>query len=211
MRKLSKENAYVFRITHIDNMPWIMKHGLHCRTSPVQDPTFRTIGDPDLILKRTARQVPAGRRGGLSNYVSFYFTPFSPMLYKIKTGHGVPAVPMSDIVILATSLPRCVETETEFVFIDRHAYLVTARYFTDLKHLDQIDWKLIASRDFKRDTNRPDKVERYQAEALIYRHVPISTLLAIICYCPAAESRILEMQKAAGLSLRTVVNPDWFF
>ena len=44
------------------------------------------IGNPDLIDKRTHRIVPAPPGGTLSDYVPFYFTLYSPMLYNIKTG-----------------------------------------------------------------------------------------------------------------------------
>lgn len=211
MSQLGKDNAFIFRITHIDNLPWLLANGQHCRNSQVRNPNFVTIGDPELIDKRAHRAVPVGPRGFLSDYVPFYFTPFSPMLYKIKTGNGVPAVPMAKIVICASSIPTLVERKVPFVFTDRHAYLLTAQYLTDVKQLDLIDWKLIASRDFKRDANDPGKVERYQAEALIYQHVPVSTLHGLACYSPAAQQVVDGMITAAGVSLKTVCKPDWFF
>jgi len=45
----------IFRITHIRNVPWILEHGLHCRSSPTSDPNFASIGSPDLIAKRSNR------------------------------------------------------------------------------------------------------------------------------------------------------------
>lgn len=211
MSLISRENASIFRITHIDNVPWILCNGIHCRNSPRRDPNFRAIGDPDLIEKRSTRVVPVGPGGSLSDYVPFYFTPHSVMLYKIKTGHGVQAVPMSEIVIFASSLPKLVETETPFVYTDRHAYLNAAVYLTDLQDLDRIDWRLIASRNFQRDPNHPEKVERYQAEALVYRHVPVSALLCMACYGPQPLARLRGRQAGAGVSLNTVEKPDWYF
>lgn len=38
-----------FHITHIDNIPWILKNGLHCANSTTVDPSFRAIGNADLI------------------------------------------------------------------------------------------------------------------------------------------------------------------
>jgi len=37
-------------------------------------------------------------------------------------------------------------------------------------------------RDFRRDPDDPEKVERYQAEALVHRCLPLETLLGIVCY-----------------------------
>jgi len=53
------------------------------------DPNYRNIGNPDLIDKRSRRVVPIPPGGTLSDYVPFYFTPFSMMMYNIKTGYGV--------------------------------------------------------------------------------------------------------------------------
>ena len=49
-------NGYslLFRITHIGNVPWILKNGLHCNNSGILDPNFVTIGNPELISKRTS-------------------------------------------------------------------------------------------------------------------------------------------------------------
>lgn len=211
MSGISQERALIFRITHIDNVPWILENGIHCRNSEVRDPNFRNIGDPDLIVRRNERPVLAGPGGTLSDYVPFYFTPFSPMLYKIKTGHGVARVPMAEIVIMASALPKLAEAKMPFVFTDRHAYLEAAEFLTDLQDLDKIDWKLIASRDFKRDSNDLGKVERYQAEALVHRHVPVALLLGMACFNEDAKARVEAMMAAANVRLTVAVQPRWFF
>lgn len=48
----------------------------------------------------------------------------------------------------------------------RDAYLAWADFYTDLAHLDQIDWRVLQYRDFRRDDNDLGKTDRYQAEAL---------------------------------------------
>ena len=49
---LTAEKALVYRVTHIQNVPWILDHGLHCRTSGVRDPNFVEIGIRELIERR---------------------------------------------------------------------------------------------------------------------------------------------------------------
>lgn len=212
MSQISQSNAYIFRITHIDNVPWILRNGFQCRNSPNRDPNFREIGNPDLIGKRQHRLVPAGPGGTLSDYVPFYFTPHSPMLLNIKTGYnGMRQTPMPDIAIFVSSLPHVVNQGLLFVFTDRHAYPLAAQYFTELQRLDAIDWKILQARDFKRDPNDIGKVERYMAEALIHRHVPLSALLGVACYGPQPKERLLGMQADAGVSLKTIMKQDWYF
>ena len=84
MNSLNSERALIFRIAHIKNTPWILDHGLHCRNSEECDPNFVEIGNPELIVKRIHRTVPISPGGLLSDYIPFYFTPYSPMLYNIK-------------------------------------------------------------------------------------------------------------------------------
>ena len=128
---LNPDKALIFRITHRDNVPWILENGLHARGGARKDPNFRPIGNRDLIQKRTAHPVPAGPGGTLSDYIPFYFTPFSMMLLNINTGYnGVPQVPNEEIVILVSSLRQLETMDLRFVFTDQHAYLGMAEYFT---------------------------------------------------------------------------------
>ena len=209
---LTPEKALIFRITHIANVPWLLDNGLHCPHSAVRDPTFRRIGNLDLIAKRGQRVVPIPPGGTLTDYIPFYFTPCSPMLYNIKTGYqGVEQIPMADIVVLASSLHRIAEHGVAFVFTDRHAYMHTAKFSSSLGDLRELDWKSLRARDFKRSADDPGKMERYQAEALIHRHLPVNALAGLACY-GAAQREALEAEiEGRGLALKIVTKPDWYF
>ena len=210
---LTPEKALIFRITHIANVPWLLDHGLHCPSSETRDPTFRLIGNLDLIAKRVNRVVPVAPGGALSDYIPFYFTPCSPMLLNIKTGYqGVDQLPMSEIVILVSSLHRVTEHGATFVFTDRHAYLqaATPSFSSRLEDLARLDWPNLRARDFRRSPDDPGKIERYQAEALIHRHLPVSALLGLACH-GTAQREALEAQLAQrGLALKVVAQPGWY-
>lgn len=212
MSALTPNKALIFRITHIENVPWIFANGLHCRNCDAFDPNYREIGNPDLIEKRAHRVVPIQPGGMLSDYIPFYFTPYSPMLLNIKTGYnGMTKTPMSEIVILASSLRTIAEQDIPFVFSDRHAYLMTAEFSSDLAELDRIDWKILRERDFKRNPNDPGKFERYQAEALIYQHLPVTALAGIVCHGQAQESYLQDLMQKVNLNLTLAARPDWYF
>ncbi len=177
---LNPQDARLFRITHIDNVPWMLDHGLHCRSAERFDPDFVSIGAEGLIDKRSGRRVPLPPGGTLSDYVPFYFTPWSMMLLNIKSGrNGVTQRPNQDIVIVGALLPQLRDQGCRVLFTDGHAYMVQTRYFDDPDRLDQIDWPLLQRRDFAKDENDIDKSRRYQAEALIHGHVPLDALAAI--------------------------------
>ena len=212
MIALSPEKARIFRITHIENVPWILANGLHCRNSPAQHGGYRGIGNPEIIEKRHHRAVPVAPGGTLSDYVPFYLTPHSPMLLNIKTGYGgVTQTPMPEIAILVANLHDLTERGIDFLVTDRHAYLLTAKFVRGLEGLKHVDWSLLQSRDFKRDPNDPGKFERYQAEALIHGELPIAGIRAILCYGPEQERRLQALCAAAGSDTRVLARPECFF
>ena len=211
LRELTPEKALIFRVTHIDNVPWILANGLHCSTSEVQDPHFVAIGNPDLIQKRTIKQVPVGPGGTLDDYVPFYFTPCSPMLYNVRTGHGVTRQTPEKLAFLVVSLRSLAAHNVPFVFSDRHAYMALASFWTTLDALDGLGWNYWQQRDFKRDPNDPSKFERYQAEALIYRHMPAERIEAIVCSGDPVRAQTVGMVHNYGRQIEVVCRSHWFF
>jgi hypothetical protein len=209
---LRPERALIFRITHRDNLPWILGNGLHCRNSKRLDPNFVGIGNPSLIGDRHHVGVPIPPRGTLSDYIPFYFTPLSVMLLNIKTGYrGIQQRRNDEIAFLMSSLPKLDDDGIKFVFTDRHARLATAEFFGDVADLDRIDWKILQNRDFSRDNNDLAKMERYQAETLVHRHLPIDSLLAIACYNSTERDRVDALVQGARLGLNVVSRPGWYF
>jgi hypothetical protein len=209
--KLNADNAFIWRITHIDNLPWILVNGLHCSNSPKQSPAWVNIGSEELIDKRRHRLVPLPPGGALSDYVPFYFTPFSPMMYNIHTGRGVPQRKNEEIIILVSTLHRVRELGHEFLFTNQHAYLLTTEYYDDLKHLDKVDWALLQNRNFKRNPDDPSQFERYQAEALIHRHMPVEALIGVICYTDGIKSGIETELRKHGITLDVKAIRGWYF
>jgi hypothetical protein len=211
MSLLTPENALIFRITHFENVPWILRNGLHCRSSRKLDPHFLQIGNRDLIESRADRAIPIPPRGTISDYIPFYFTPYTPMLLNIKTGYnGVPKLPMREIAILQTSLHTVIEHEIPFVFTDRHAKLETAQFYRDLDDLAHIPWEHLQNRDFKRDPKIFDKVERYQAESLIYGSLPVEAIERIGCREAAQKERLERVAEDAGVDVRILAKPGWY-
>lgn len=209
---LNPEKALIWRITHRQNIPWILANGLHAGNGAVRSQNWMTIGNEDLINRRGHRTVPLPPQGVLNDYVPFYFTPFSPMMYNIYTGRGgVKKVSNTDIVILVSSMYRVAEIGLPFVFTDRHAYPVTTNYYNNLADLTAIDWALLQQRNFQRDPDDPEKVERYQAEALIHKHMPINALLGAVCYTQNVQQELQEQANGLGVKLDIHCIPGWYF
>lgn len=207
-QKLTPERAYIFRISHIGNVELILRDGMNCRNM-VTSAHYIQIGNSDIIERRTSREVHIAPGGTLSDYVPFYFTPYSPMLYNIKTGYGVIKRKNDDIVIFVSSLHSLVEHQVKFVFTDRHAYIPYAEFYSDIGNLDRINWSALQTRDF----TRSDRIrfEEYQAEALVYREMPFSALLGVATYNDVGKSVVENLALQYGVKLKVVATPNWYF
>jgi hypothetical protein len=209
---LNPKKALIWRITHRRNLPWLLANGLHAGNGTARSPDWVNIGNPELIDRRSRRDVPVPPGGVLNDYVPFYFTPFTPMMYNIHTGvGGVARLANADIVILVSSLHRVAELGLPYVFTDRHAYPVTANFYNDLRHLSEIDWPLLQQRNFKRDPDDPEKIERYQAEALIHSQMPVRALLGAVCYTEQVQAELQEQAAGIGVQLDVRCLPKWYF
>jgi hypothetical protein len=74
-----------------------------------------------------------------------------------------------------------------------------------------IDWDILCRHDFARDDSYPDKMERYQAEALAHRHVTPNALLGVGCVSEAIKPAIEASIQAAGRTLQVFARPGWYF
>ncbi|MGH6925840.1 MAG: type II toxin-antitoxin system toxin DNA ADP-ribosyl transferase DarT [Propylenella sp.] len=206
---LNPRKALIFRIVHKDNVGRILSEGCLSRTAAKVNPGYVEIGNQELIQKRMGRVVPCGPGGTLSDYVPFYFTPYSPMLYNIKTGWGVPQRPVSEILILVSSLHFLKEQGIPFVFSDRHAYLKTAQFSDNLADLQSwIIWPALQQRDFRKDD--ADKFEKYQAEALVHNRMPMGALFGIVCYNDSVRAAVQAEADQRGVGVKIVAKPKWY-
>ena len=207
---LTREKALIFRITHRDNVPWILDNGLHCAASDVRDPNFVAIGKPDLIKVRSRKPIEVPPGGTLADYVTFYFAPRTPMLGDIRLGQGVPKRANAEIVFLISSLPELQKNGVAFLFTDRHAGTRYARFSSSLDDLGWLPWGAFRTRSFRKDPDNPDAFEQYQAEALAHGHVPLRALLGIACYSDDVKARLDGLVAERGLTVTTYLRTGWY-
>ncbi|MDX2206756.1 MAG: DUF4433 domain-containing protein [Gemmatimonadales bacterium] len=208
---LTPDKALIFRITHRDNLLHILENGVHCRNSTVLDPGFVAIGHPDIIARRKARAVEVGPGGDLADYVPFYFTPCTPMLYNIVTGwKGLQRRAPAEVVILVSSVDKLEEHGVTYLVADRNATLVNAILAPGCELLPGLGWENWQKRDFEHDPEDPGKIERYQAEVLVHRHLPAAALRAIITH--DRPTQLAVRQHVAGFSteLKVAMMPSWY-
>lgn len=207
-QKLSSEiidnRRLIFRITHIDNVRVIARYGL-CSRNFFEYPYYRDIGADRLMQRRDSIKVPSYPRetGTLADYVSFYFTPRSPMLHNVLSGTNVKRpFPPNQIVFFVSSLVTLVKANVNFVFSDRHVLTTDDNlvFNNKLEDLDQLDWEAIEAwtdgvrrgRSFEHD-----KLVS-QAEALVHEQVLVTAISKIVVFDEEARIQVRdEMRRHA--------------
>jgi len=200
------ENIFLYRITHIENIPHILKNGITHKNSPNRNTQFVNIGDVSLISTRNKKIVRVDNgdtaftdcpKIALGDYIPFYFGTRMPMLYVIQHGGNFVqnATSPENIVYLVISLYKIFHSDIMFYFTDGHATdnLTT---FYDRNKIDDlpaiIDWNALKSKFWAGQENLDIK-RKMQAEFLVQGDIPFEYLKGFVCYNKLAKDKLICM------------------
>jgi hypothetical protein len=142
---LASADPAIFHITHIDNLPGIMRDG--CLWSDArrirQNLPVTNIGYQHIKQRRLTRPVPVAAQGMLGDYVPFNFCSRSVMLYVVNKGHKDYGRGQDEIVHLVSTVQTAIATGRPWAFTDRHADLRHAAYYDDLADLGEVAWPVM--------------------------------------------------------------------
>ncbi|HKZ66896.1 MAG TPA: DUF4433 domain-containing protein, partial [Chitinophagaceae bacterium] len=175
---------YCYRLYHIQNLPHILQSGLCTKNHPQANPNFIPIGNPGIITSRGVTPVRIAGYGNIGDYVPFYFTPRSIMLYNIVTGYWAPVVPQvqrTDIIILRCEIQKLAGLG-QFFFTDGQANDALTNHYNNVANTTNIDWASIQTSNFSKSNGDFDRPRRYQAEFLVHYHVPVQAIESIFVY-----------------------------
>lgn len=185
--------TYLFRMTHVENIPHILQHGITHSTSANANPDFVPIGDGSLIATRNDFLLHNGRR--LGEYIPFYFGVRTPMLYVVQNGFNMVApTPAENIVYCITSVQKIIDLQLDFVFTDGHAVdgFTTQYTVADIANIDNIlDWTAIRAK-YWRDDNDLDLKRRKEAEFLVSGDIDTKGVLGYLTYNENAKNTVIN-------------------
>jgi hypothetical protein len=199
-------DIYLYRMTHIENIPHILQYGITHKASPNANPSYKEIGDSSLIATRAARQLAVNNGNinqeaatiTLGDYIPFYFGIRMPMLYVIQHGFNFAPEPTSptDIIYLVLHLLTAIEEQTSpYYYTDGHPTdNLTAIYDNDnIAELPaRIDWNSITA-SFWGGENQLDTKRKKQAEFLMKDDIPAGLIHAFMCHDEEAKERLVQM------------------
>lgn len=203
---------YLYRMTHINNVPHILEFGITHRSSPSANPRYAAIGDTNLIERRRDYIVTTvnGKVYKIGDFIPFYFYARMPMLYNIQHGYGVSQVKAEDIVYVTVDINVIVSsTRHDFFFSDGHAYNhIQTKFYgrEDFCNIDSLlDLSAIRSNDWGNDSCIKN---RKQAEFFVKGDIDVGALRHWICHSESAKASMVGMGIDPGIIL---VRPDAYY
>lgn len=205
---MANQLKYAFRLTHIDNIQYILSHGLVRSVSTLRDENYVPIGDVQVIQIRKDRKYHGYC---LSDYMPFYFGPRSPMLYVIQHGfNGVRKVAPENIVYCVVRIGDIIKNNINCIFTDGHALSSLTNYYSknELAILDRfIKYDDVYSAYWNSEMDI-DLKRRKEAELLINDDLPVQYIRGFVVYNETAKTRLINIGVAAEL---IVVKPGFYF
>ena len=200
---------YLFRMTHIDNIPHILQYGITHSDSINANPDFVPIGDNSLINTRKNFLLNNGKR--LGEYIPFYFGVRTPMLYVVQKGFNllIPT-PAENIVYCVSSVQKIMEQNAELVFTNGHAVdgFSTQYNVSDIKNIDKlIDWNAVNAKYWK-DENDLDRKRRKEAEFLVLGDIDKKAILGYVVF---NENAKIKMESFGINGNQISVKPNYYF
>ena len=205
---MANQLKYAFRLTHIDNIQYIMTKGLVRASSPLRDENYVSIGDVQVIQVRKDRKYQGYQ---LSDFMPFYFGPRSPMLYVIQNGYnGVRKVSPENLIYCVVRIDDIINNNVDCFFTDGHALSSLTCYYhkSRLVELNNIVKYADVYSSFWNDEEDPDLKRRKEAELLIYEDIPAQYIRGIVVYNEVAREHLISIGVAAEL---IVVKPGYYF
>ena len=185
------QGKFLYHITHIDNMPSILKHGLLSRQELQKQniSDFTDIADPEILSKREQY------RDALSKYVLFHFYAKNPFDGAVCRKYG------SENMVIIT-LDRQLHLENDFLIIPSHPLDSDE---PDIYPYDEgfkrIRWEILDS-ETGRDYHDAEIKKACMAECVMEYEIPIGAFSFVYVYNNAAKQKLEKMFNGNQIKLQ---------
>jgi len=209
----------IYRITHIDNIPHILKNGITHKDSLKKNLNYKNIGDISLISIRSSKKIEISngednivKEINLGDFIPFYFDVRMPMLYVIQHGGNYVENPTNakDIIYIVCKLVDILSLNLEYYFSNGHATDYFTKFYdkTKINEINTIlDWECIESKYWGGEGNAVIKWKK-QAEFLIKGDIPPKLIKYFICYDNSIRENLINF----GISEQSIkIDPDAYF
>ena len=210
---INKNKTFCYRIAHIDNLPFLLQNGIVNKHHPDASSDYIEIGNPEIIDVRSTSAVKIDNYGMIGDYVPFYFTPKSIMLYNIVTGYRHPIVQKrnrSEILVVRCLIEQ-LSALPQWFFTDGQGNDMASSHYNNLSNLEQIDWSCIQQSNFSKSDGDYDRPRRYQAEFLVHEAVPLGKVESLNVYEQGSANFVNKLLTEKNINLSVNIQTQYFF
>lgn len=210
---INQQKNFCYRISHIDNLPLLLQNGIVNKNHPNANNSYIRIGNQEIIDVRSLTPVRINNYGMIGDYVPFYFTPKSIMLYNIITGYWHPSVPKRNRneILVIRCLISDLATLPKWFFTNGQGNDIASDHYNNLAYLHQIDWQSIQNNDFSKSDGDYDRPRRYQAEFLVHQQVPLMSIESLNVYNQQTADIVNAVLNQNNINLSVNIQPQYFF
>jgi hypothetical protein len=204
----------VMHFTRVEHLPTIIKSGLVSDTrARATRATQIEIGHASIKERRRRLAVDVGPGGFVGDYVPFYFSPRSPMMYTLHRGNVDTYQDGFDrVVYLVTTLEALTRCACHWIVSDRNAAQALARFAESTSDLDDfIDWQLMRAAQWGWCAEDPERPDRRAAECLAHQVVPWVAFTEVVTKNEETAAEGRRMIAASSEHTPVSVRPDWYF
>ncbi len=189
MRTQPSKGYYLYHITHISNLPSILKYGLLPRAKvEATIKCFTDIADPSILADREHHVLP------LSEYVPFHFFAKNPFDGAVCSRFGA-----ENMVIIA--VPRILhESEALYIIPTHPLHQVTPEIYSYEEGFPLVRWNILDSEYPIRDYHDPEIKNACMAECLIPRAIKPEEFSALFLPNCAAKSFLTQIPESCRLT-----------
>jgi len=205
----------IYHITHINNLQSILEAGgLWCDAQRIsQGLDCENIAHGNIKERRMRTPVPIAPGGRLTDYVPFYFSNRTPMLYAINTGcvEGLPQGSQSSIIYLVSSVETVAGSDKQWCFTDGHAVEAMSSFYNSASDLTEVDWDVINSWSWKERLDDMDRKRRKQAEFLVHNFFEWDLFLNIGVFSREMKSNVEQLVSGQVHTPLVSVESNWYY
>ena len=205
----------IYHITHVGNLESIVHDGyLYSDSTMAQRQGDIVIGMDNIKIRRLSLPVSGYPNTKIGDCVPFYFCPRSIMLYVIHCANH-PDLAYRDgqepIIHIEADLHSVVQwaekKQRHWAYSLSNAGSDYAQIYSDLDHLDEIDWNAVAARDWSEQDIREAK----QAEFLVQQSLPWSLVERIGVFSQEIAHKVYSAMRDTKHRPRVEITRLWYY
>lgn len=191
-------------MTHIKNIPGILKNGILCKNLLTKRKIkFEDVSDTGIQSFRSQITLPEGSQYTLHDYVPCFFGARPPMLYAVnKKGSG-----QEEIVYVLVNW-EILDIATTW-FTDGNARAQGTKFYQGTAQLCNVDFE--ACKAIYWHNEGDDFRRRKQAEALKFEIVTLNEILGFVVQSQQAERRLSSLLQAQSVKKKIFVVPEFYY